>query len=454
MNDLRHPILHRAFTLFSLCAALVLTAACGNGSFVRQAGGDDMGNFLQARMLDTLGRPVVGRVAVLSDQDTVGAYSDESGTVRVGKLDRLWIRFVTASGQFLLDSPPEDGDVGNCVVGTPRRIEGWFAAPGVITIPGVGVAVRDGGAYRVDSVPPGTFRLAVDAGAGVVVDAAATVVLPPLVREGATLQPVSVDGGACDTACKAYYLGKPSNVPDSALSWPNVCRPWNDVSGLAWNDTVHYGILCDARDSQSYRTVAVGRQTWMAQNLAYAGATDSVLGRCAGDDPQLCALYGRFYDWKTSAGLPQSYKITNDPAFPDSIRRGICPAGWRLPTISDWDTLVGTADVQDDSDWNAGLPWVDSGNGYRNVFWYLKSKQGWTSDAISRDGDDFGFRALPVGYLVASGDQQKAGSMAVFASMTQSGKGTRVAIVAPGVIHPFASGLSIEDHLPVRCLKE
>lgn len=455
MNDRRQSIAHRAFPVFCVCVALALSAGCGNGSFVRQAGGDDMGNFLQARVVDGNGRPVSGRIQILSDRDTLDAIADESGSVRVGESARDWIRFVTPAGQYLFDGPPESGDLGVLAVGALGTMEGWIATTGDIAIPGVGELTRNsGGVFVFDSVPPGNVRVVVGGSSVLVRSPGGDAVLPPLVREAATLRAVSVQGVSCDSACKVYYLGKPSIIKDSALSWPTTCRPWSDASGLAWNDTVRYGTLCDARDGQSYRTVVVGRRTWMAQNLAYAGAADSVLGRCVGDDPLQCALYGRFYDWKTAAGLPQSYKITNAPAFPDSIRRGICPMGWRLPTISDWDTLVGAANLQNDSDWNAGLPWVDSGDGYRNVFWYLKSIQGWTSDAITRDGDDFGFRALPAGFLDASGKRQKDGAMAVFTSMTQSGKGTRVSIIAPGVTHPNDDGMDIGYLLPVRCLEE
>ncbi|MBK9578757.1 MAG: hypothetical protein IPO40_16925 [Fibrobacteres bacterium] len=441
-----------AWTLLVLLG--VFLCGCGSETLDRQSGGDDMGNFLQARLVDAAGHPVAGEVVALSDQDTVQTFSDESGVIRLAGSSRHWIRFVTQEGQYLLDSPPENGDLGDCPVGALRRVEGWLGVAGAVSIPGVGAGTRDGGAYRIDSVPPGTVRLVVDSASVVVKSQAAASVLPPLMRSVSTLQPVSVQGGGCDSACKAFYSGKGSLLPDTALSWPTVCRPWSDASGMAWNDTVHYGILCDVRDGQTYRTVDLGSQTWMAQNLGYAGRTDSVLGRCLGDDPLRCGQYGRFYDWKTAAGLDPSYKITTQPAFPDSVRRGICPAGWRLPTLTDWDVLVRAADVQDDSSWNAGLPWVDSGDGYKNIFWYLKSIQGWTSRAITRAGDDFGFRALPAGYLDASGGSQKEGSMAVFTSMTQSGKAVRVAIVAPGVIHPFATGLDIGSFLPVRCLRE
>ncbi len=94
----------------------------------------------------------------------------------------------------------------------------------------------------------------------------------------------------------------------------------NDVIGSA-NLTVKPGgeetePLVDARDGQSYKTVKIGDQIWMAENLNYA--TDG--SWCYDNDPANCAVYGRLY--KRDVAINAS------------------PEGWHLPSGEEWETLA------------------------------------------------------------------------------------------------------------------
>ena len=72
----------------------------------------------------------------------------------------------------------------------------------------------------------------------------------------------------------------------------------------------------DSRDSQSYTTLKVGDQCWMAKNLNYAVTSTSW---CYNNTPSNCTNYGRLYSWTAATSA--------------------CPSGWRLPTDAEWKTL-------------------------------------------------------------------------------------------------------------------
>jgi len=130
-------------------------------------------------------------------------------------------------------------------------------------------------------------------------------------------------------------------------------------------------LLTDSRDGKVYRTVKIGKQTWMAENLNYSDA-DSI-GRCYDDEPSNCEKYGKLYDW-------------------DAAMKA-CPKGWHLPSYGEWDTLyehIGAGKML-----------------YFDIDKKLKTKSGWTKETreddedrtlkLNNGTDDYGFTALPAG---------------------------------------------------------
>jgi uncharacterized protein (TIGR02145 family) len=161
------------------------------------------------------------------------------------------------------------------------------------------------------------------------------------------------------------------------------------------------GTFTDARDKKKYKTVKIGEQVWMAENLNYNASgskcyAEGVKGVSANSIAKNCATYGRLYDWETAMGGSASSN-----ANPSGVQ-GVCPAGWHLPSDAEWDALM-TA---------VGSP---SKAGTK-----LKAASGWNSRNSNGNGTDaFGFSALPGGYFSSIEDFEDIGSSGYWWSSTE-----------------------------------
>ena len=159
------------------------------------------------------------------------------------------------------------------------------------------------------------------------------------------------------------------------------------------------GFMLDERDQKLYRTVVIGSQTWMAENLNYADTTNyKSRNWCYNNSLDSCAKYGRLYTWAAAMdsagkwsthGKNCGYNKSCTPTYPV---RGICPEGWHIPSKSEFQTLF--TEVKGQS--SAGK--------------VLKSASGWNGT------DEFGFSALPGG--VYYGYFSRVGQMTLFWSAT------------------------------------
>ena len=145
---------------------------------------------------------------------------------------------------------------------------------------------------------------------------------------------------------------------------------------------ISYGVMKDSRDGQEYKTVRIGNQVWMAENLNYA--IEGSL--CYGDDEKNCEKYGRLYNWDialdtTSEGCGKYlYKCTLKSDF--YPRQGVCPDGWHLPNKGEWMNLV---------------EYAENNSSEEGVAFSLQSYY-WDDDWERQYGTDkFGFNAMPAG---------------------------------------------------------
>jgi len=165
--------------------------------------------------------------------------------------------------------------------------------------------------------------------------------------------------------------------------------------------------LIDQRDGRVYRTVNIGDQTWMAENLAYMPyvselAADSgiwVFGYDGKSKEWAKGLqnykdFGCLYSWTAAMDVSHDYRNTW-LGVGDSLHQGICPDGWHLPSDSEWQVLENFADTEPDFDRS------DERRNSGNAGIKLKADSVWTENMAGTN--DYNFNALPGGmrYLAA-----------------------------------------------------
>ena len=160
-------------------------------------------------------------------------------------------------------------------------------------------------------------------------------------------------------------------------------------------DTCQYGILEDERDGQTYKTVVIGEQTWMAQNLNY-DIEDNRRQSCYKDEPDFCLRFGKLYSWP---GVMDYDKNRCQDAASCSLasNQGICPSGWHVPTRSEWDTLWNNVGFTSEN--------LEKGDEYgRTAVRGLISDTSYITWDRSGESDFFGFSATRHGYKTDVGD--------------------------------------------------
>ena len=198
------------------------------------------------------------------------------------------------------------------------------------------------------------------------------------------------------------WNGRTYVCSDTAWRQENVYNL--DKSSFFASD-VDYGSLTDERDGQVYKTVKIGTQVWMAENLNYADSLKDVVLQdgasfCYDYDSDNCAVGGRFYRWAAAMGLLSKYNNykADETLLKSSNHRGLCPEGWHIPDTTEWNTLIAT---------------VGKGNASA-----LKTTSAWLFDAdsIGAATNSTGFSAAPTGVNASSG----ANSQILFCSTYQT----------------------------------
>jgi len=196
-----------------------------------------------------------------------------------------------------------------------------------------------------------------------------------------------------------------------------------------------FGVFIDARDGHSYKWVHIGKQTWMAENLAYLPAVSP--SSIYSDYWKQFYVYGFEGTDLLAAKASDNYKtfgvLYNYPASKDA-----CPAGWQMPDTVNWKTLTGFLGSDAAGD--------------------LKSIMGWKNDYWGVDGNgnnSAGFNAAPGGcYYYTYGH----GGYGAFIEIGETSKfhsqNGRAFVLLRSNSYSRIEGTKGEDGYSVRCIKK
>jgi uncharacterized protein (TIGR02145 family) len=188
-------------------------------------------------------------------------------------------------------------------------------------------------------------------------------------------------------------------------------------------------------DGNVYTSVTIGKQIWLVENLT----TTTYLN----GTPILSNLRGSEWTNSTSG----AYQISSDiygnlyNAYAVADERKICPAGWHVPSASEWDELL----IYLGGEENAGGPMKESGTSH-----WLDPNVGATNES--------GFTALPAGLITeggwAPGSLFSVGSNAVWWSSSVTERWFWAVYCSYGHTQCFSMQYEMNTGLSVRCIKD
>ena len=254
------------------------------------------------------------------------------------------------------------------------------------------------------------------------------------------------------TSCSFIELGKtlqleatvlPADATNPKVTWTSsnaevatvsdegliTCKGFGDAIIIATADgksatctviVIETGTITDIEGTK-YKTVKIGNQWWMAENLR-CNKYDTESGRSGAEIPMYTSIdtygfsakfdpycvdasnkklwgqnyateellqqivkLGYLYNWAAAVGLVNESAAKGRTTPFESNRQGICPNGWHVPTVDEWDAL---ATAMGDTKKDSGL--------FSYVGKKMKTTSGWYKGGNGTD--DYSFAALPAGY--------------------------------------------------------
>ena len=248
-------------------------------------------------------------------------------------------------------------------------------------------------------------------------ESSSSVVTPQSSSSSTSVSSSSADVQSSSSEAESSSSSSEDKVNCSELLEGETGWNWDVPKECRFNPDIDYGTMTDSRDGKTYKTVKIGDQTWMAENLNFdpgqggSGENKYDWSWCYNNEPKNCEVAGRIYTW---AAAIDSVKLATDADDPQecgfgkicglasassaTLVQGVCPTGWHLPSNTEWNILFTKV------------------GGKSNAGKVLKAQTGWIAYSGVINEDAVGFTALPA----VNGGYRQTGISAVFWSSTEN----------------------------------
>jgi uncharacterized protein (TIGR02145 family) len=114
-----------------------------------------------------------------------------------------------------------------------------------------------------------------------------------------------------------------------------------EINPVNFNPDLIYGSVSDI-DGNTYKTIQIGTQTWMAENLKTTKYNDgTAIPKIKGSNAWGALTTGAYCDYNNFAAYSPIYgRLYNWYVGASTNPQNVCPSGWHVPSDTEWTVLI------------------------------------------------------------------------------------------------------------------
>lgn len=163
----------------------------------------------------------------------------------------------------------------------------------------------------------------------------------PTVNDSKVICGTGTGAFTCDVsglAAKTSYRFKAYAINSAGISYGNLVWARTQDPPINFNPDLTYGTVSDI-DGNEYKTIVIGTQEWMAENLKVTHSNNyAPIPEVTGDEwinltTGARCDYQNYTPMRDVWGLYYNYYTVTDS-------RKLCPTGWHVPAKAEWQLLI------------------------------------------------------------------------------------------------------------------